>query len=108
VKLPEQCAMPVVEIVDGRENDETPVIAIFYGPLAYIRAVAVIGSLPDYKEGRWGLDICDVECSGCGDLFWHEAWNVIDPGHVGCPSCHRVFMTEDADTMTTSIPELES
>lgn len=107
MQLPEQAAMPVVMVQDGFADDTW--LAIFYGEEAYTYATEFISTLPNYTDGRYGITPYDVQCFGCGLLFWHEAWvETTEAGWWTCPGCRRPVTEEDTRKMQTPIPELES
>lgn len=107
MKLPEGTRMPIV-FVDDAQFDDYSCIAMFFGDGAYPRASDFISTLDEYMSGRYGISICDVQCTGCGETFWHEAWEGPYEELWSCPSCHRTVTDAEAEAMTTTVPELES
>jgi hypothetical protein len=107
VKLPEGTQMPIV-YVDDAMHDDYSCIAMFFGDGAYTRATEFISTLDQYMSGRYGISICDIECSHCGETFWHEAFHGGAMTEWRTPCCYTTVSDAEIEAMTTLIPELES
>lgn len=75
------CELPLVA-VDEVERDG--ILAAFFGEHAMDHATDFVATLPEHRDGRYGLSVSDVSCSRCDEMSSHEAWD-----GDRCPHCLR-------------------